>query len=131
MSPRPYHAKMPRLWFLKDPAMRLYALRELSAPFLGVWAMVALAGLVCLAAGEASWVRWRELQAHPAMLGFNGLVLIMAVTHSLTWFSVAPKAAPQVISGRRVSQRAIWIAHLAAWVVASAAILAWCFEVIG
>lgn len=83
-------------WWLKDPYFFKYMIREGSAVFLTAYALVLLAGLVCLAAGETAYDAWRALLATPAALGFHVVALLMVTYHSVTWFQVMPKTAPRL-----------------------------------
>lgn len=83
-------------WWVKNPYFVRYMIREGSAVFLTLYALVLLAGLACLAAGPAAFDAWRGFLGTPLAIGFHLLALPVLAYHSLTWFQVMPKTAPRV-----------------------------------
>jgi fumarate reductase subunit C len=83
-------------WWLKHPYFFLYMIREGSAVFLTAYALVLLAGLACLALGEPAYDAWRAALATPVSIGFHIVALLVVAYHSVTWFQVMPKTAPDI-----------------------------------
>lgn len=83
-------------WWTKNPYFVRYMVREGSAVVLSVYALVLLAGLACLAQGEAAYEAWRGALGSVPALAFHLFALGMVGYHSLTWFQVMPKTAPQL-----------------------------------
>ena len=112
-----------RGWWRHNPFYRRYMLRETTALFVAAYALVLLVGLVCLARGPVAWNAWRAALATPPALAFHVLALAAFIYHAWTWFEVMPKTMPFVtVRGRRLSDRAIVGAGVAAAVVASIAL---------
>ena len=59
----------------------------------------------------------------PLGMLFQQVCLIFAAIHSVTWFSVTPKAMPLMVKGEPVPPKTIIGAHYALWAVASLVIL--------
>jgi fumarate reductase subunit C len=70
--------------------------REGSAAALTAYALWLLAGLACLAQGEAAFEAWRALSATPLAIALHALALPLVAYHSVTWFQVMPKTAPRL-----------------------------------
>ena len=107
-------------WWLKNPYLFRYMVREGSAVFLTAYALVLLAGLGGLALGPAAYDAWRAWLATPVAIGFHLLALAIVLYHSVTWFQVMPKTAPKL----PIDPRLIVRGGLAASAVLSLSILA-------
>jgi len=81
---------------MRNPHFARYMLREASAVFLAGYAVMLLAGLLCLAWGPGAYSAWRGLLETPVSIGLHALALLAALYHSLTWFQVMPKTAPDL-----------------------------------
>lgn len=95
-----------RFWWLRKSYFALYMVREGSAVFLTIYALILLAGLACLAGGQAAFNDWRALLAtRPAIL-FHVVAFAAVLYHSVTWFQVMPKTAPRLPVAPRLITRA-------------------------
>jgi len=83
-------------WWRRNPYFLRYMAREGSALALTAYALVLLAGLACLAQGEAAYERWRALLTTPLSIVLHLLALALVAYHALTWFQVMPKTAPRL-----------------------------------
>lgn len=120
MSPAGRYRRPMGRWYLRPAYLFRYTLRELTAVFVLVYALILLAGLAALVAGPGAWAGFREALSHPLMIGLHALLLVAAVYNSVTWFLVAPKAMPAIFIGTRpLSGRVITLAHLVAFAVVS------------
>lgn len=119
-----YNRPMGR-WYLRRAYLFRYTLRELTAVFVLVFALILLAGLAALVAGPAAWADFLGLLSHPLMIGLHALLLLAALYNSITWFLVAPKAMPAIFIGTRpLSGRVITLAHLLVFAIVSGLIVA-------
>lgn len=115
-------------WWRRDPFFRRYMLRELTAVAVAAYAMVLMAGVVCLARGETEWNAWLDGLRSPWSLLLHVVLLAAMVVHAHSWFAIMPKTMPMIfIGGRRLSAATITRAGWVATVAASAALyaLAW------
>lgn len=116
---RPYVRPMAG-WWRKNPFFIEYMIHEGTALFVAAYALVLLAGLVCLALGEAAWNGWLGAMKHPLVILFHLVVLAMISYHSWTWFKIMPKTMPPVVlGGKKLSAAAITGGGLAAVALAS------------
>ncbi len=112
-------------WWRRNAFYRSYMVREASALFVTLYAVVLLAGLVRLAQGPAAYDAWRASLATPASIVFHVIVLLFVAYHAWTWIAVMPKTMPFVrIAGRRIGDRTIVALGAAASIVAQLALLA-------
>ena len=83
-------------WWRRNPHFQRYMLREASAVFVVVYALVLLVGLLRLAQGEAAFEAWRAALGTPLSFLWHLTALPMVAYHSLTWFQVMPKTMPRL-----------------------------------
>jgi fumarate reductase subunit C len=81
-------------WWRKNPYFVRYMIREASAPLFYAYALWLLAGIVALARERAAYDAWRTVATHPLAILLNLVLLVFAVYHTWTWFSVLPKTTP-------------------------------------
>jgi fumarate reductase subunit C len=112
-------------WYLRRAYLFRYTLRELTAAFVLIQALILLAGLAALVAGPEAWAGFLDLLANPLMIALHVVLLVAAVYNSITWFLVAPKAMPPIFIGiRPVPDRVIVVAHLVVFAILSVLIVA-------
>ena len=114
------HVRPMAGWWLRSPRFSRYMLREASAIFLVVYALLLLAGLLQLARGPDAFAGWRAAMGSPLAVFWHVLSLAMVTYHSLTWFQVMPKTLP------RLPVKPVWVtvSGLVLTVVLSASLLA-------
>ena len=126
-SRRPYLRPMDG-WWRRDPFFLRYMIREATALIVALYALVLLAGTLCLASGEAAWNAWLALLGSPGLVALHLVLLAGMIYHAYSWFEIMPKTMPALfIGGRRVAAATITAVGLAAAVAAAAALyaLAW------
>ncbi len=118
----PYVRSM-KSWWRRDPFFVNYMVREATAVFVAVYALILMVGLIRLAQGEAQWNGWLAALKHPASIAFHVLTLFAFVVHTWSWFRIMPKTMPIIFVGaNRVPPNVITGAGVAAAVVACAAV---------
>lgn len=123
MSRRPYIREPSKTgWWLKHPRYIRYMMREMSAAFIGIYALVLIAGLFRLSQGEAVYGAFLAAVEGPVGVAFAVVAMIFAIYHTYTWFQVTPKAMPLTFAGKRVPGAIIIAAHWLGFVVVSAAL---------
>jgi fumarate reductase subunit C len=110
-------------WYFRHPRYLRYMSREVTCVFVAALALLLLYGLVQLSRGPAAWSAF--IAALQGVAGVAGLLLILvfALHNTFSWFNVAPKAMPVQIGEGFLPGKVIVIAHYAAWIVASLAVL--------
>ena len=122
MIARKTHVRPMHQWWRRHPFFTRYMMRELTAPFVAIYAVILLIGLVRLAEGEAAYNAWLAALAHPASILFHWLLFVAIIYHSITLWKVMPKTMPRLaIAGRRLPESTVtvlgWMATIAASVV--------------
>ena len=88
---KPYLPPMPRDWWNKKSAYRMFMLRELSSVFVALFVVELLCFVAQAGKGKAAISEFlTELQS-PLYMGFHAVVLAFALLHSITWFNLTPK----------------------------------------
>jgi fumarate reductase subunit C len=102
---RPYVRPTDRFWWAHAPYLA-YTLREVTGVAIAGYGLVLLAGIICLARGEAAYKGWLDFLASPWSLALHVVFLAAMVLHVLTWFQIMPKTMPRlVIHDQAVPQR--------------------------
>jgi fumarate reductase subunit C len=118
-----------RGWWRRDPFFVRYMIREATALVVGLYAIVLLAGALCLAQGEAAWDGWLAVMRSPVSVALHLLLLVGMSYHTYSWFEIMPKTMPPLYwRGKRVAASTITSAGLAA--AAAAALALFCFALI-
>jgi fumarate reductase subunit C len=101
-------------WWRKNPYYIEYMVHEATAVFVAAYAVLLLAGLLCLAGGEAAWNAWLGLLRSPVCEGLSLLILAAFLYHAWTWFCIMPRTLPPIVLGsRRLSAQEITVGGLA------------------
>lgn len=124
----PYHPKwhrerMPIFWWLKRWNYTKFITRELTSLAVAYTVLLLVAEAWSRARG-ASWTRFEEWLARPAVLAFHCVVLAFLLIHTVTWLGLAPRALVVRLGRTRVPDGMVLAGHYAAWIVASA-FVAW------
>ena len=122
--PRVYSKRMPIFWWVSKWPHTRFILRELTSVFVAFYAIVLLLHVRSLAAGPEAYANFMAWLQTPLALALHTVALVMVLYHSITWFSLAPKAMVLRVGSKRIPGWAIAGANFAAWGVFSAA-LAW------
>jgi len=112
---RPYVRPVQAGWWRRNPFFVRYMAREMTAPFVALYAVILLAGIVCLASGPGAWAAYVALLRTPGAIGVHALLLVVLAYHTYTWFGIMPKTMPPlVLGGRKVAAAGITAAGLVA-----------------
>ncbi|MGZ5102758.1 MAG: hypothetical protein ACXWBR_00850 [Usitatibacter sp.] len=110
-------------WWRRDPYFLRYMAREATAPFVAVYAVVLLVGIVRLAQGEADYEAWVESLRSPMSIALHAGLVAIFLYHTLSWFLIMPKTMPPIaIGGRKLGPVAITSAGIAVAALLSLAI---------
>jgi fumarate reductase subunit C len=122
--PRWYRRRVSVWWWLKKPSYATFVLRELTSVFVAGFAVVTLLQVRALSAGPEAYARFQQRLESPIVLAFHAVALAFVLFHSITWFNLAPKAMVVRLGGRRLPDAAVVAGNYAAWVVATAFVVA-------
>ena len=120
---RPYVRPIDRFWWAHPPYLG-HTLREATGLAVAGYGLVLLAGVICLARGEAAYTAWLNFLASRWSLALHLVFLAAMVLHVLTWFQIMPKTMPRmVIRSEAVPQRYVTAVGLGVAAAAFAATL--------
>jgi fumarate reductase subunit C len=88
-------------WWLKHPYYLKYMIRESTAVFVTVYALILLNGAWNLRIGQAHYEAWLASLQHPLAIGFHLVAMAAAAYHTFTWFHVSPKVVPHFYMNTR------------------------------
>lgn len=121
---------MPATWFMRNPHLVRFFIRELSAFFVfgyAVFLMIMLTRLKQSLPAEPGNTVFLEFFTNvllsPLSIVLHGLALLMVGYHSVTSFNAAPTIMPVRIGEDKVDPRLIVGANYALWAAASAVIV--------
>ena len=124
MSRRPYVREVPKThWFLRQPRYLRYMAREVTCVFIGAYAVLLVIALARLAEGREAYEGFLRALGSPAGIAFQVVVLAFALYHTVSWFSVTPKAMPIQRGEEFVPGGIIIGAHYAGWIALSIVVL--------
>lgn len=125
---RPYRRSMNG-WWRKNPYFVEYMIHEATALFVALYALILLAGVVCLANGRHAWAGWVAWVTSPLSVLLHAAILIAFAYHAWTWFHIMPRTLPPIrAGGKRISGATITWAGLLAAAVSSAFVLLLAWE---
>ncbi len=118
MSARKPYVRSMNGWWRKNPYFMRYMVREASAVFLAIYAVILLVGVFRLSQGAAAYAAWLAALTNPLAIVFHAIALLAVCYHAYTWWKVMPKTLPMLhIGGRRVPEITLsavgWAATLA------------------
>ena len=122
--PKVYRERMPIFWWIRKWPHTRFILRELTSVFVAFYVIVLLLHVRSLSAGPEAYADFMAWLQTPLALALHTVALAMVLYHSVTWFSLAPKAMVVRVGHTRIPGWAIAGANFAAWGVFTA-VLAW------
>lgn len=116
---KPYERELATNWWAEKTFYTKYMLREGSSIFISIYSLVLAWGVFRLSQGQMAFNAWMEALQNPVSIIFSLITLAFALYHTITWFSLAPKAMDLWIKGRRLNDNLIVTSHYIAFIVIS------------
>ncbi len=113
---KPYKRELPTDWWLKHAFYTKYMIREGSSIFITLYSLILAWGVFRLSLGEAAFNGWLEALQSPVSIIIHLLALALALYHTITWFSLAPKAVDLWLKGKKLDDKVIVAGHYGAFV---------------
>ena len=99
---RMYRRPVSTWWWLRKRSYFVFVMRELSSIFIA-WLVVYLLLLVsAVGRGRTAYENFLDFAANPVVVVLNVVAFAFVVLHTVTWFSLTPKAVAVRVAGRRV-----------------------------
>lgn len=116
---KPYHRELTNDWWIKQLFYTKYMIREGTSVFITLYSLILAWGLFRLSQGESAFNGWLEALQNPFAIILHLLMLVFALYHTVTWFSLAPKAADLWIKGKKLDDKIIVAIHYAVFALAT------------
>jgi fumarate reductase subunit C len=120
MSDLLYRRPISVWWWTRKRSYFLFVMRELSSLFIAWFVLYLLLLIRAVAHGEAAYDDFLDTAASPWLVAVNLVAFGFVVLHTVTWFSLTPKAMVVSLRGRRVPPAVIIGAQYAGLAVVSA-----------
>jgi fumarate reductase subunit C len=115
-----YRRPVSTWWWLRKRTYFVFVMRELSSIFIG-WSVVLLLLLVsAVGRGEAEYEDFLDFAANPAVVVLNIIAFAFVMLHTVTWFSLTPKAMDVRLGARRLPAAAVIASQYVGLAVVSA-----------
>ncbi|WP_022940907.1 fumarate reductase [Psychromonas hadalis] len=116
---KPYTRELPSDWWMKQLFYTKYMIREGSSVFITLYSLILAWGVLRLSQGEVAFNGWMASLQNPLMIILHLIALALALYHTITWFSLAPKAVDLWIKGKRLDDKVIISGHYATFIIAT------------
>jgi fumarate reductase subunit C len=116
---KPYTRELPTDWWMKQLFYTKYMIREGSSVFITIYSLILAWGLLRLSQGEVAFNAWMASLQSPIAVIVHLIAFGLALYHTVTWFSLAPKAVDLWIKGKRLDDKDIVSGHYAVFAAAT------------
>ncbi len=124
MRGKEYISPITATWWLKKRPYTLFMVRELTAVFVGVYALLLLVMLYRASQGPIEFALFVEGLKSPLSIVLHIAVLIMAMYHSITFFNLSGAVMRIWRGEERVPGVMIVAPNYVAWIAVSV-VVAW------
>jgi fumarate reductase subunit C len=107
-------------WWLRKSSYFVFVMRELSSLFVAWWVLFLLLLIRAVGSGEAAYADFLDWAASPVVVVIDVVAFAFIVLHTVTWFSLTPKAMAVQVRGTPVPAWLVIGAQYAGLVVVSA-----------
>jgi fumarate reductase subunit C len=120
---RMYRRPVSTWWWLRKRSYFVFVMRELSSIFIA-WLVVYLLLLVAaVGRGRTAYENFLDFAANPVVVVLNVVAFAFVVLHTVTWFSLTPKAMDARLGGRPVPAAAVIASQYVGLAVVSAFVI--------
>ena len=100
----------------------MHMVQEVTSIFIGIYTLMLIGILKALSDGPEAYQGFLDALGNPLLITFNWIAFLFMLYHSISWFSVTPKAMPIQIGEEFLPGGIIAAGHYIAWLVVSVAI---------
>jgi fumarate reductase subunit C len=117
---RAYRRTLSTWWWVHKPSYFMFVMRELSSIFVAWFVLYLLLLVAAVGRGDAAYQDFLDFAAHPIVVVVNVVALAFVALHTVTWFSLTPKAMAARVRGRPVPPVAVIASQYVGLAVVSA-----------
>ena len=89
---RTYRRPMSTWWWVGKRSYFVFVMRELSSVFIAWFVVFLLLLVAAVGRGGAAYEGFLDFAANPFIVALNVVTFAFVVLHTVTWFSLTPKA---------------------------------------
>jgi fumarate reductase subunit C len=104
---RTYRRPVSTWWWLRKRSYFVFVMRELSSIFIAWFVVFLLLLVAAVGRGGPAYGRFLEFASNPFVVTLNLVTFAFVVLHTITWFSLTPKAMDVRSGGRPVPAWAV------------------------
>ena len=120
---RMYRRPVSTWWWLHKRSYFVFVMRELSSLFIAWLVVYLLLLVVAIGRGSTAYDDFLDFAANPGVVVLNLISFGFVVLHTITWFSLTPKAVDARLRGRPVPAVAVIASQYVGLVVVFAFVL--------
>ena len=99
---RAYRPRVSTWWWTRKRTYFVFVMRELSSIFVAWFVVYLLLVVYAVVQGEAAYRRFLDWASSPWVTLLNLVALVFVLLHTVTWFSLTPKAMDVQLRGQPV-----------------------------
>jgi len=110
-----YRRSIPNTWWLKKRSYLLFMVREFSAFFVALYAILLLIQLYALSRGREIYGTWIEVFQSGWMILLHFVIWLFVLYHMVTWFKISGR----IFGERPLSPGAVTAVNYIVWIILS------------
>lgn len=118
-----YTRRVPIFWWTRRWVDIRFISRELTSVFVAGYSVIFLFYMRSVSQGPEAFARFSEYLSSPISIFFHCVGLIALLYHSITWFSLAPKAMVIKLGETKVPGVVVALLNYAGWLALSIALI--------
>ena len=122
--PRWYRTPVSTYWWMQQWSYFRFVLRELTCLGVAYSCVILLCFIRALSLGPEAYEALQRRLASPVVILFTSISLLLALFHTITWFSLSAHAMAVRVGGKRIPGVLITASNYVTWLVVSG-ILVW------
>ena len=115
-----YRRPMSRWWWVRKRSYSVFVMRELSSIFVAWLVAFMLILIAAVGRGAAAYADFLDFASNPVVVVVNVIALGFVLLHTITWFSLTPKAMDVRLAGKRAPDWTVIAAQYAGLALVSA-----------
>jgi fumarate reductase subunit C len=120
---RSYRRPVSTWWWVGKRSYFVFVMRELSSIFIAWFVVFLLLLVAAVGRGSAAYEGFLDFAASPVVVAINVVTFVFVVLHTVTWFSLTPKAMDVRSGGRPVPAWAVIASQYVGLAVVSVCVL--------
>lgn len=121
-KPKQLIRPMPADWWLKKPAYTWFMIRDFTSIFIAGYC-IFLMYVLCRSRDPQAFASLYQSWRSPLSMVLNGVALVFATYHSITFFNLTPRVLVVFQGDEKVPDSTIAGAHYLLWIVVSVIIV--------